>query len=78
MDLRGGWGPRWLVNTLENDVRRRFPHDIAVRLRSAVVPPGALHGWDMNIGKYGAPKWMRKRAGRLGYFLELQEPGQAG
>ncbi len=76
----GGWGPRWLVNTLENDRPAPIPGtDIAVRLRSAVVPRWeALHGWDMNIGKYGAPKWMRKAvpAGSV-YFLELQEPGQA-
>lgn len=76
----GGWAPSNLKSALADG---SFV-DIAAtgvrgRLRSASVPRWQPHhGWDMTIGKGGAPKSLRKLApaGTV-YFVEL-EPGTDG
>lgn len=68
-----GWLPTWLEKTRDGNFQKVPGTDVRLRLRSACVPrwqPG--HGWDMTIGKDGAPKPMRKLvpAGAV-YFVEV-------
>ena len=68
-----GWLPSFLAETRGGNFREVPETKVRLRLRSACVPrwqPG--HGWDMTIGKDGAPKPMRKMvpAGAV-YFVEV-------
>jgi CRISPR-associated protein Cmr3 len=69
----GGWAPTWLIETIESGKFAEVPgKDVRIRLRSACIPRWLpCHGWDMTIGKDGAPKPMRKmvQAGAV-YFVE--------
>lgn len=69
----GGWAPNWLLKTIKADQYVEVPGSgIRVRLRGACIPRWLpCHGWDMTIGKDGAPKPMRKmvQAGAV-YFVE--------
>lgn len=73
----GGWAPTALTATLADDSFAEIgATGVRGRLRSACVARWQPHhGWDMAIGKDGAPKPMRKLAptGSV-YFVEL-EPG---
>lgn len=71
--FNGGWAPDWLVGTIETGKYFQIPGtEFKVRLRSACIPQWLpCHGWDMSMGKEGAPKPMRKMvpAGAV-YFVE--------
>lgn len=75
--FEGGWAPGALKSTLSGDAFAEIGDTgIKGKLRSACIPRWQPHhGWDMAIGKDGAPKPMRKLApaGSV-YFMEL-EPG---
>lgn len=73
----GGWAPDWLTPSLETGTFVKVPDtDIRIRLRSACVPRWAAHhGWDMTIGKKGAPKPMRKMVVQGAVYFVEPEPG---
>lgn len=70
-----GWLPGWLKESLDTNRFIEIPGTtVKLRLRSACIPRWQpCHGWDMGIGKSGAPKPLRKMvpAGAV-YFTEVE------